>query len=203
MTAEVSPIRTHLPKPNDRFFPSQTRRQRLASGAWLVVSRTLFRWSPPRCDGWRRWLLRWFGAQVASDARIDPSVVVRFPWNLRLGADTCIDHNVVLDCIGPIEIREGTRISQYTMLCSGTHEYERSDMRVRSHQITIGRDVWLAADVFVGPNVHVGDRTIVGARSGIFRDLPPDVVAVGSSAKPLKPREGEPNSTGSSRGTAE
>ena len=47
---------------------------------------------------------------------------------------------------------------------------------------------WIAADVFVGPGVSVGDRTIVGARSSVFKSLPPDIIAVGSPARPIGPR---------------
>jgi putative colanic acid biosynthesis acetyltransferase WcaF len=54
--------------------------------------------------------------------------------------------------------------------------------------ITIGDDAWIAADAFVGPGVTIGAGTLVGARSNVFGDLPPMVVAVGSPARAVRPR---------------
>jgi putative colanic acid biosynthesis acetyltransferase WcaF len=65
----------------------------------------------------------------------------------------------------------------------------RAGMELLRPPIKIGDDVWIAADAFVGPGVTIGDRTILGARASAFHDLPPDVVAVGSPAKPVKKRD--------------
>jgi putative colanic acid biosynthesis acetyltransferase WcaF len=54
--------------------------------------------------------------------------------------------------------------------------------------ITIGDRVWITADVFVGPGVTIGDGAVVTARSSVFGDLPPWMVARGNPAVPVKPR---------------
>ena len=55
--------------------------------------------------------------------------------------------------------------------------------------ITIGDRVWITADVFVGPGVTIGDGAVVTARSSVFSDLPPWMVARGNPAVAIKPRK--------------
>ena len=46
----------------------------------------------------------------------------------------------------------------------------------------------ITADVFVGPGVTIGDGAVVTARSSVFTDIPPWVVARGNPAVPVKAR---------------
>jgi len=79
-------------------------------------------------------------------------------------------------------------ISQYAHICAGSHDTTNREFTLLRPPITLGDDVWIATDAYVGPNVTIGDRTILGARSSAFSSLPADVVAVGSPAKPIRPR---------------
>ncbi len=54
--------------------------------------------------------------------------------------------------------------------------------------ITIGESAWIMADVFVAPGVSIGDGAVITARSNVFHDIEPWVVAGGSPAKFLKAR---------------
>ncbi|MFN0010335.1 MAG: DapH/DapD/GlmU-related protein [Phycisphaerales bacterium] len=164
-------------------------RNRLGRLAWTFVYRTLFRTSPEVLHGWRRMLLRLFGASLASTSRVYPTAKIWAPWNLTLAEFACIGRDV--DCYNVMPIRIGARstISQYTYLCGATHDYTKRDYPLIPLPITIGDDCWLAADVFVSPGITIGDGTVVGARSTVTKDLPPWVVAVGTPAKAIKKRE--------------
>ena len=52
--------------------------------------------------------------------------------------------------------------------------------------IRVGNNVWLGAGVIVMPGVTIGDNTVVGAGSVVTRDLPANVVAVGSPCKVMR-----------------
>ncbi|SOD20342.1 DapH/DapD/GlmU-related protein [Pedobacter xixiisoli] len=52
--------------------------------------------------------------------------------------------------------------------------------------VTIEDNVWLGEFVSVLPGVTIGKGTIVGANSVVSKSLPPNVIAVGSPAKPIK-----------------
>ena len=180
---------TNLDHRNRRMFLPQTFGGRVAATCWTVIRTVLFRPSLPVMNRWRVFLLHLFGAQVDESAVIHPSALIHFPWNLTVGAEAHIFQKVIINCMGPVEIGERTRISQYTHLCAGTHEYQRRDMRIRPCYIKIEPDVWVAADVFVGPDVTIGEGTVVGARAGVFGNLPKRVIAVGEPARAICRRE--------------
>ncbi len=186
MTAATEAITTEIPDPKQRNFFPQSFGKRVAGFWWSFVRHTLFRWSPPPLNGWRRWLLRRFGATVHPSVCIAPSVRVDYPWNLAVDREVVIAHNVIINCMGRVDIGAGTRISQYAHLCAGTHDYLRRDMKIVSRPITIGKGVWIAVDAFVGPEVTIGDRSLLAARSSAFSDLPSGYVCIGEPAKPYR-----------------
>jgi acetyltransferase-like isoleucine patch superfamily enzyme/glycosyltransferase involved in cell wall biosynthesis len=156
---------------------------------WMFTSATLFRYSFHNWYGWRRVLLRCFGAKIGAEARIRPTVRIEIPWNLEVGDDSVVGDYAILYCLGKVTIGRHAVISQYAHLCAGTHDYTSRRFPLVRMPIAIGDEVWVAADAFVAPGVTIGDRSVVGARSTVTRDVPPDNVVAGSPAKFVKMRE--------------
>jgi len=173
--------------PNRHTSP-WTFREKVTRLLWGAVESTFFRYSLRNAYGFRAFLLRMFGAKLAADVRIRPSVHVEIPWNLTIGTQTVIGDHAILYCLGPVTVGRYVTISQYAHICAGTHELDSREFTLIKPPITLGDDVWIASDAFVGPGVTIGEGTIVGARSSVFKDLPPWVIAVGNPAKPVKPR---------------
>jgi len=149
----------------------------------------LFRLSPQFMYGWRRFLLRSFGAKIGKGVIVRPSAQITYPWKLTIGDFSWIGDEVVLYTLGEIEIGANTVISQRSYICTGTHDYSSSDFRIYAEKITIGDKCWLATDVYVAPNVTIGNGTVVGARSSVFKDLPAAMICIGNPAKPVKDRK--------------
>ena len=155
---------------------------------WWIVQDTLFRWSPQFMYGWRRFLLRLFGAKVGKRVLIRPTAKVTFPWKVKIGDHSWIGDDVVLYSLGEIEIGNNVVISQRSYICTGSHDYTKIDFPIFAKKIVIEDEAWLATDVFVAPGVRIGRGTVVGARSSVFKDLPPGKVCIGNPAKPIKDR---------------
>lgn len=155
---------------------------------WWIVQSTVFACSPQFMYGWRRGLLRLFGAKVGVGVLIRPSAKVTYPWRVTIGNSAWIGDDVVLYSLGEIEIGNDAVISQRSYLCAATHDYTQPDFPISASKVCIGQQVWLATDVFVSPGVTIGKGTVVGARSSVFHDLPPMMVCMGNPAKPIKPR---------------
>jgi len=175
-------------EPRRRVFLPLSIGERLAAFFWSIAWHGLFRWSPPPFNWWRIALLRIFGVRIHGRVFVAPSARIDYPWNLELRDGVFIAHKVIINCMGKVTIGAGTRISQYSHICAGTHDYTRGDMQIVRRDITIGSKVWIAADVFVGPGVTVGDGAILAARSSAFKDLPAGQVCVGEPARPRHPR---------------
>lgn len=163
-------------------------KSKLAVQLWWFIQATLFSLSPQFAYGWRRFLLRSFGARIGKHVIVRPSARITYPWKLIIGDYSWIGDDVILYTLGEIEIGSNAVVSQRSYLCAGTHDYTASDFRIYAEKITIGSKCWLATDVYVAPGVTIGDQTVVGARSSVFKDLPENMICIGNPAKPIKPR---------------
>lgn len=161
---------------------------RMMRATWGLVYILFFRASPRPLHGWRRFLLRSFGANLGRGAKVFSSAKVFAPWNLTMGEFSTIAPDVDCYCAGKVIIGSHTTISQYSYLCGASHDHRRSNIPLFTAPITIGSQVWVCADVFVGPGVSIGDGTVVGARSSVFSNLPEWTVCTGSPAAPKRPR---------------
>ena len=155
---------------------------------WWIVQSIFFAMSPQFMYGWRRILLRVFGAKIGKGVIIRPSVKVTYPWKLSIGDYSWIGDDVILYTLGEIEVGNNSVISQRSYLCGASHDYDKPDFPIWAKKITIEDECWLATDVYVAPGITISRGTVVGARSSVFKDLPPGMVCVGSPAKPIKKR---------------
>ena len=156
---------------------------------WNVVWLIFFRPSPKPLHGWRRFLLRIFGAKIGKDVHPYPSAKIWAPWNLEMDEGSCLADHTDCYCVSKIKIGKRSTVSQYSYLCGATHDYEHPLLPLVSAPIIIGDQVWITADVFVAPGVTIGDGAVVGARSSVFSDVEPWSVVAGNPAKFIKRRE--------------
>ncbi|KQS30700.1 putative colanic acid biosynthesis acetyltransferase [Dyadobacter sp. Leaf189] len=155
---------------------------------WWIVQALLFRTSPQFMYGWRRFLMRCFGAKVGKNVIIRPSVQTQFPWKVSIGDHSWIGDDVRLYSLGHITIGDNVVISQKSYLCTGSHDYTDESFPIFAQEIKIEPGCWLATDVYVGPGVTIGAGTVIGARSSVFRSLPAKKICVGSPAKAIRDR---------------
>jgi len=106
-----------------------------------------------------------------------------------MGDHSCLGDYVICDNIGGVRIGAHSTVSQYSHLCSSSHDYERSNMPQTFACVEIEDQVWICTDVFVAPGVKVGQGAVIGARSSAFNDVEPWTVVGGNPAKFIKKRK--------------
>jgi putative colanic acid biosynthesis acetyltransferase WcaF len=183
----IRAVRESLPgatEPAD-FPSSHSRANQVMRILWRTVWLLAYRPSPKVFHAWRRFLLRMFGAKIAKDAYPHPSVKIWAPWNLEMGALSCLGPDVDCYCVDRVVIGARATISQYSFLCSATHDYRDPRMPLVTAPIIIGERAWVAADVFIGPGVTIGKGAVVAARSSVYRNVEPWTVVVGNPARIL------------------
>lgn len=169
----------------NRSERSWSRREQLARVAWVLMF-PLFSLSPRPLWGWRRWLLRCFGARIGAQVHIYPSVRIIIPWNLHLGSHCAVGDRAILYALGTISIGPRATVSQGAHLCAGTHDLEQLHRPLVKAPISVGADAWVAADAFVGPGVIIGANSVIGARCVVTKDVESGSVVVGNPAQLIK-----------------
>ena len=158
---------------------------------WWIVQALLFHPSPQVLYGWRRFLLRLFGARIGRGVLIRPSASVTYPWKLTIGDWSWIGDHVTLYTLGEITIGESAVVSQHSYLCTGSHDYTRPTFDLYAVPIHIESEAWLATKVFVSPGVTVKRGAIVGACSVVLKDVPAGMICAGNPLRVLRPRSTE------------
>lgn len=166
-----------------------TWRNKFGRVLWQVVWLLLFRPTPRTFHAWRCYLLRSFGAKIGKRAHPYPSARVWAPWNLVMEDDSCLSEQVDCYCVDKIHLGNRVTVSQYSFLCTASHDYTRRDMPLVTAPIRIEDDAWVTADVFVGPGVTIGEGAVVGACSTITKDVPRWTVVAGTPPEIIGPRE--------------
>jgi putative colanic acid biosynthesis acetyltransferase WcaF len=168
--------------------PSFTLGNRVVRVVWRIVWLAMAAWTPPQFRGWRRFLLRIFGARIAKTADIYGSARIWLPSNLEMGEFSNLGPRADCYCMAQITFGPRATVSQGAYLCAGTHDVDDPNMQLMAKPIILGENCWIAADAFVGPGVTVGDGAVLGARAVTFRDLEPNMIYVGNPAQPTRPR---------------
>ena len=151
---------------------------------WLV----LFRPSPRVCHGWRRFLLRMFGAKIGKGVRIYNSAIVYYPPNLALGDHAVIAPHVDIYCVAPITISEHVMVSQYSYLCAASHDYTKSHLPLIASPIFVGPRSWICARAFIGPGVTIGSNALVAACAVVIKGVEDGQIVGGNPARFIKTR---------------
>lgn len=168
--------------------PSFSLGNRVLRVVWGLTWLVLCRFTPPPLHGWRRLVLRAFGARVERGARVHASAVIWLPANLHLGANCLIGPRVRLYNQGRISIGAGVVVSQGAHICASSHDLRDPHFQLVLRPVRIAAGCWIAAEAFVGPGVTMHEGAVLAARGALFDDAQADTVYRGNPATAVKPR---------------
>lgn len=168
---------------------SLSRRNKIGRAFWAMTYILLFRISPRSFFGWRRFLLRCWGAQVESGVLVYPSARIWAPWNLVMMEGSCLGDYVDCYNVTTVTLEEHSVASQYSFLCTASHDFDQVAHPLVTAEIRLQAYSWVTADVFVGPGVTVGAGAVVLARSTVLKDVEAWKVCGGSPLRILRDRK--------------
>jgi len=131
-------------------------------------------------------LLRTLFGEVGEGVVVRPPLRCDYGSYVAIGARTFVNYDCVMLDVAPIRIGAACQIGPRVQLLTATHPLDPEPRRLgweAGEPITIGDNVWLGGGVIVCPGVVIGDNTVVGAGAVVTRDLPPNVLALGSPAR--------------------
>src|SRR5437899_13110115 len=122
----------------------QNRRARKYSSGEMTrrvlwtLAEPLFRFSPRPCFGWRRFLLRCFGAKIGRRVHVYPSAMIYFPWNLEAGDESAIGKQALVYNLARVTLGPRVTVSHRPHLCAGPHDHTNADFPLLRPPIVIG-----------------------------------------------------------------
>jgi galactoside O-acetyltransferase len=132
----------------------------------------------------REKLLHEMFAEVGEGCYLEPPLHANWGGkNVYLGNHVYANFNLTLvdDC--DIRIGDNVMMGPNVTLDCGTHPISPS-LRLKGAQynlpITIEENVWIGANVIVLPGVTIHKNSVIGAGSVVTKDIPENVVAVGT-----------------------
>jgi putative colanic acid biosynthesis acetyltransferase WcaF len=155
----------------------QLRRIDWSLGQWLV------RLSPRPCFGWRRALLRVFGARIGAHVNVYPTTRLYMPWNVEIGDWSALGEDVLVYSLGKVCIGSNVTLSYRSHVCAGTHDLNDPTLPLLKPPVCIEDGVWVGTEAFIGPGVVVGCGAIVGARAVVVKSVAPLDVVAGNPAR--------------------
>ena len=171
----------------NRSAQKYTKSEMLRRVLW-IFGKLFFRLSPRPCFGWRRFVLRCFGAKVGAHVHLYPTTRIYYPWNLTVGDWSAIGEDALIYNLGAITLGQKVTISHRAHLCAGTHDYAHPDLPLLNPPIVMRDQAWICTEAFIGPGVTVGEGAVVGARAVVVKDVEPWTIVAGNPAKPIKQR---------------
>lgn len=156
---------------------------------WCAVWMLCARWLPRSMgSGWKRMLLRLFGAKMGHRSHVYSSARVYYPANLVMGDNTCLASDVDCYNVAPVILEDNVTVSQGAYLCTASHDISSRLNPLVTAPIVLKSQSWVAAHAFIGMGVTVGEGAVVGATASVYKDVEPWTVVGGNPAKKIKMR---------------
>ncbi len=155
---------------------------------WLEVLYDFNQTRPSQMER-RQELMKKLFAQVGKNCYIEPPLHTNWGKNTHLGDGVYANFNLTLVDDTDIYIGDHVMIGPNVTIDTGTHPV-CPELRERGVQynlpVIIGANVWIGAGAILLPGVRVGENSVIGAGSLVNKDIPANVVAVGSPCRVLR-----------------
>ncbi len=127
------------------------------------------------------------GAEVIAPFECD------YGFQIHIGPRSFVNYGAIILDAAVVRIGADVQIGPRVQLLTALHPLDPVERRRGTETaaaVTIEDGVWLAAGVIVCPGVTVGAGAVVGAGSVVTRDLPAEMVCVGSPCRPVRAAAG-------------
>lgn len=135
-------------------------------------------------------MLKAMFAEIGEGCYIEPPLHANFGGKfVHFGSFIYANFNLTLVDDAPIYVGDHTMFGPNVTLVTAGHPI-LPRLRELVYQfnapVHIGKNCWLGAGVTVLPGVSVGDNSVIGAGSVVTKDIPANVVALGTPCKVIR-----------------
>ncbi len=109
--------------------------------------------------------------------------------NIEVGNNFYANYNCVILDVGKVVIGDNVMFAPNVSIYTAGHPIH-PDSRNSGYEygipITIGDNVWIGGNVVINPGVTIGNNVVIGAGSIVTKNIPDNVIAVGSPCKVIR-----------------
>jgi acetyltransferase-like isoleucine patch superfamily enzyme len=140
------------------------------------------------------WFRTWFyrtimGFEIHPSATVFLGVRFNCAKNLKIGVNSVINENCLIDSRGGVEIGKNSILAASTCIITADHDpYDPTFKRARLRAVVIGDHAFIGTRAMILPGARIGHGAMVGAGSIVTRDVPDYTIVAGSPAKPIAKR---------------
>lgn len=137
----------------------------------------------------RKELLNQLLASCGEHIWIEPPFKMAYGYRTHIGDYFYANFNLVIVDDIDVYIGDHVMIAPNVVITATGHPIHpdvRRDGRQFSLPVHIEDDVWIGAGAIILPGVTIGRNSVIGAGSVVTRDIPPNVVAVGTPCRVLR-----------------
>ncbi|MBM6860356.1 sugar O-acetyltransferase [Clostridium saudiense] len=109
--------------------------------------------------------------------------------NIEVGNNFFANYNCVILDVAKVTIGENVMFAPNVSIYTAGHPIHpesRNSGYEYGIPVTIGDNVWIGGNVVITPGVTIGNNVVIGAGSVITKDIPDNVIAVGSPCRVLR-----------------
>ncbi|MCF2876437.1 MULTISPECIES: sugar O-acetyltransferase [unclassified Tenacibaculum] len=131
-----------------------------------------------------------------TDVWIETPFFCDYGENISIGKNTFINTNCIFLDNNKITIGKNGLIAPYVQIYTASHPIKASDRILEnehdsryitfSKPVTIGDNVWIGGNSVILPGVTIGNNVTIGASSVVSKNIPDNVLALGSPCRIVK-----------------
>ena len=181
-----SQIKTDLSKFNNSWYKVGANPFKLY--LWYFA-KELFINSAFPFNGFRRFILKAFGAKIGKGLVLKPHVIIKYPWHLIIGDNVWIGEKAWIENHTTVTIGDNVCISQRAMIMTGNHDYRKEAFDLIISEIILKEGAWMGADSKLCPGTIMQSHSILTMGSVASGILEPYSIYQGNMAVKIKDRK--------------
>lgn len=134
-------------------------------------------------------LIRSILGTAGKNVHIEPPFHCDYGKNIEVGENFFANYNCTILDVGKVRIGANVmfapNVSVYTA-GHPIHPQSRNSGYEYGIAIAIGDNVWIGGNVIINPGVTIGSNVVIGAGSVVTKNIPDNVIAVGSPCKVIR-----------------
>ena len=148
-----------------------------------------FNMLPPEEENRKEALMKEILGKVGENAHIEVPFHCDYGKNIEVGRNFFVNYNCTILDVGKVVIGDNVMFAPNVSIYTAGHPVH-PDSRNTGYEygiaITIGDNVWIGGNVIINPGVTIGNNVVIGAGSIVTKDIPDNVIAVGSPCKVIR-----------------